>query len=351
MGYSKEVFSLAKMRLDNIRNKNISAYEVRIRKFLLRSQEGAKVKSEIARNAVLVARAVLSGKSVKDQINALRYDNLKLREKLKAILRSSNLPEDYLDPKYSCNECLDTGYVKGKMCDCFKKILRDEAYSALSHLSPLPLSSFSTFNLDFYGEPYIEGNANYVRTKMQKIYNYSVVYADEFSTSSENLFMTGETGLGKTHLSLAIANVVIKKGFGVIYASVPNIVSKLEKEKFRYSSDENTQEHLTQCDLLILDDLGTEYRTQFSSSVIYNVINSRILYKKPTIISTNYSLKLIESDYSKRLVSRLWGNYRLLNFCGKDIRAEKAKIKAANEKNYYSKFSDSKKKVLTAVSN
>ena len=282
---------------------------------------------------------MLTGKNVKDQIKALRYDNLKLRKKLKVILQSLNLPEDYLEPKYSCNECLDTGYVKGKMCNCFKKILRNEAYSALSHLSPLPLSSFRTFNLDYYGETYIAGNVNYVRTKMQKIYNYSVVYANEFGISSENLFMTGETGLGKTHLSLAIADVVIKKGFGVIYASVPNIVSKLEKEKFRYSGDENTLEHLIQCDLLILDDLGTEYRTQFSSSVIYNVINSRILYKKPTIISTNCSLKSIETDYSKRLVSRLWGNYRLLNFCGKDIRAEKAKKKAAAEKNYYNKFS------------
>ena len=332
MSYSKEIFNLARVCLENIRNKNIREYEKRREQFRLRSSEGAKIEGEIARSAAAVARAVISGKEVKSQLIALKNNNLKLRKKLSFILQELNLPDDYLDLKYNCERCLDTGYTNGRMCSCFKKILRNEAYNALSRLSPLSLSNFCSFSLDYYGIPYEDGNVNYVRSKMQKIYNYCVSYASEFSTFSENLFMTGETGLGKTHLSLAIADEVIKKGFGVIYVSVPNIVSKLEKERFRYINDYNTQEYLTQCDLLILDDLGTEYRTQFSNSEIYNIINSRILYNKPTIISTNCSLKLIETDYSKRLVSRLWGNYRLLNFCGKDIRAEKAKRKAAVEK-------------------
>ena len=332
MSYSKEVFNLARVFLENIRNNNISEYEKRRKQFYLKSSEGAKIEGEIARNSVIVAKAVISGKEVKSQLIALKNNNLKLRKKLSVILQELNLPEDYLDLKYDCEKCLDTGYKNGKMCSCFKKILKNEAYNALSRLSPLSLSNFCSFSLDYYGTQYEGGNINYVRSKMQRIYNYCVTYASEFSTFSENLFMTGETGLGKTHLSLAIANEVINKGFGVIYVSVPNIVSKLEKERFRYINDYNTQEYLTQCDLLILDDLGTEYRTQFSNSEIYNIINSRILYNKPTIISTNCSLKLIETDYSKRLVSRLWGNYRLLNFCGKDVRAEKAKRKAAVEK-------------------
>lgn len=332
MSYSKEVFNLARVCLENIRNNNISEYEKRKKQFYMKSSEGAKIEGEIARNAVTVAKAVISGKDVRNQLIILKNNNSKLRQKLRAVLQSLNLPEDYLDLKYDCEKCLDTGYTNGKMCSCFKKILKNEAYNALSRLSPLSLSNFCSFSLDYYGTAYEDGNINYVRSKMQKIYNYCVTYASEFSTFSENLFMTGETGLGKTHLSLAIANEVINKGFGVIYVSVPNIVSKLEKERFRYVINDNTQEYLTQCDLLILDDLGTEYRTQFSSSEIYNIINSRILYNKPTIISTNCSLKLIETDYSKRLVSRLWGNYRLLNFCGKDVRAEKAKRKAAVEK-------------------
>lgn len=332
MSYNKEIFSLAKVILEKVRNKNIKEYEQRKKLFYLKFKEGAKIEDEIARNAVFVAKAVLSGKNVKKQLTALKDNNLKLRNKLKIMLKSANLPEDYLKVKYNCSKCLDTGYIGGIMCSCFKKILRNETYNALSRLSPLSLCSFSTFSLEYYGNTTVDGNTNYIRAKMQKIYNYCAEYAASFSVYSENLFITGETGLGKTHISLAIANDVIKKGFGVIYASVPNIVSKLEKERFKYLGSENTETHLIECDLLILDDLGTEYRTQFSNAALYNIINSRILYKKPTIISTNCSLKLIETDYSKRLVSRLWGNYRLLNFCGKDIRAEKACKKAIMEK-------------------
>ena len=133
--------------------------------------------------------------------------------------------------------------------------------------------------------------------------------------------MQGATGLGKTHLSLAIANVVLNKRFGVIYGSTPNILSKLEKERFRYTRTyEDSEKYLLDCDLLILDDLGTEYSTAYSSSTIYNIINSRIMMSKPTIISTNLSVRELEKVYSERLVSRIMGNHLRLRFLGTDIR-------------------------------
>ena len=156
---------------------------------------------------------------------------------------------------------------------------------------------------------------------MEKILNFCKAYASRFSSSSDNLFMQGATGLGKTHLSLAIANTLINRGHNVIYTSTPNIISKLEKEHFNHTfQDEETEKHLIDCDLLILDDLGTEFQTSFSNATIYNIINSRIMYQKPTIISTNLSVKEIQAAYSKRLVSRIMGNYKRLFFLGNDIR-------------------------------
>ena len=133
--------------------------------------------------------------------------------------------------------------------------------------------------------------------------------------------LTGGTGLGKTHLSLSIAREVINKGFGVIYGSAQNIVSKMENEKFRnYQSSDESERHYIDCDLLIVDDLGTEYTTAFSSAAIYNIINSRIMMSKPTIISTNLTMKDMEKSYTYRMVSRVIGNNIRLEFLGSDIR-------------------------------
>jgi DNA replication protein DnaC len=146
-------------------------------------------------------------------------------------------------------------------------------------------------------------------------------YANNFNKHSESLFMKGSTGLGKTHLSLSIANEVIKKGYGVIYVSAPSLVSQLEKEHFTYNkNDSKTDEMLIDCDLLIIDDLGTEFATQFSNSAIYNIFNSRLLADKPVIINTNLTLQELERQYSQRFVSRITGQATRLDFFGKDIR-------------------------------
>ena len=337
MGYSKEVYTEAKVFLDNLRNKNIKDYEQRRKKFREKCLRGAVIEDKIASTSIFIARSVLSGKNVREELAKLKEEIDGLKKELTLILKKANLPKDYLEIKYNCKICLDAGYVGGIMCDCFKKILRNVTYNRLSRLSPLTLCNFSTFNLDYYNgtgvsPSSVANKSTKEREKMQKIYNFCMDYANNFCIGSVNIFMIGETGLGKTHLSLAIANKVIEKGFGVVYASVPNITSKLEKERFRYLSEENTEKHLSECDLLILDDLGTEYHTPFSNSIMYNIINNRLLLGRSTIISTNCSLKMLESDYSKRLISRIWGNYKLLRFCGSDIRAQKAIYKASLEK-------------------
>ena len=144
--------------------------------------------------------------------------------------------------------------------------------------------------------------------------------ADNFNSHSESILMKGATGLGKTHLSLAIANEAIKRGYGVIYASAPQLVSKLEKIYFSNKEDDSTFDMLVECDLLIIDDLGTEFHSQFSVSQLYNIFNSRMLSNKPVIINTNLTIRDLQENYTDRFVSRICGNARQLDFLGRDIR-------------------------------
>ncbi len=160
---------------------------------------------------------------------------------------------------------------------------------------------------------------------MEKVFHFCKSYADNFTLQSRNLLFVGGTGLSKTHLSLSIANVVVQKGFSVVYDSVQNLVSKLENEHFRNSSEQSgTEDIIYGCDLLILDDLGTEFKSPFVIASLYNLVNTRILTKKPTIISTNLTPEEIEQFYSIRFLSRISGNYVRMPFSGKDIRVLKA---------------------------
>ena len=198
------------------------------------------------------------------------------------------------------------------MQNLFGKLMT-EKLNTDAHLS---LSNFETFSLVYYvGDDYFT---------MQKIFNYTKEYAENFSMSSENILMTGDTGLGKTHLSLAIANTVLQKGFGVLYDSVINILWNIEREHFRYEHSSDVLNTVFDADLLILDDLGTEQETKFYNSMIYNIINTRLVRNKPTIISTNMSYKDISSRYGGKVSSRVATLYRGLKFVGKDVRKQKA---------------------------
>ena len=158
---------------------------------------------------------------------------------------------------------------------------------------------------------------------MKEILDFCRDYAADFATDSPSLLLYGATGLGKTHLSLAIASEAVKKGYGVIYGSAQNLMSRLEKEHFssgRNSEYEGSEQALLECDLLIIDDLGAEFSTQFTVAELYNIINTRIMSRLPVIISTNLTPDGLEQKYTQRITSRIIGNYITLYLCGKDIR-------------------------------
>lgn len=327
MGYSSNVYKAAADRLFERRLKAEKEAEKRREEVYKKLPRVKELEKEISSISIKVARAVLNGKDLTSQMSRLRDENLSMQNELSEILKSNGYPENFFEPSYFCEKCSDTGYYdengKTVVCSCMKQALVQCACDELNKTAPLSLSTFDSFQLDYYEKSTdIKTNIS-PYNHMAKVLSYCKNYAENFNKNSGSLFMKGKTGLGKTHLSLAIANEVIKKGFGVIYVSAPSLAHRLEKNFFSKKDNDPINDMLLECDLLIVDDLGTEFHTQFSISEIYNILNSRILSLKPIIINTNLNLLELEKIYSERFVSRIMGNAEKLDFMGTDIRVIK----------------------------
>ena len=325
MGYSREIHIKAEEVLSKRRQKAFYDAEKRRDEIYKKLPRVREIERLLTRTGIAAAKAVLNGGDTKTELIKLRDENLKLQGELRVLLTKNGYKPEDLEEQYKCPMCSDKGYIDGKMCGCTKKLLRDIAFRELNALSPLSLSSFETFNLNYYSNK-PDKNGNIPHTRLEKIYNFCRDYAEKFGDMNDSMLMEGGTGLGKTHLSLAIARRVIERGYGVIYCSAPNILAVLEKEHFSRDSSRPTQRHLEECDLLILDDLGTEFSTQFTTSTIYNIINTRLSRDKATIVNTNLSLYELKKIYSERLVSRMIGDHIYLEFIGEDVRIVKKRI-------------------------
>lgn len=320
MPYGREIYAGAEKILQERRKNAEDDARRRKEAFYRVCPEARELERRLTGTAVSAARAVLGGKNAHEQLERLKESSLARQAELTGLMNAHGFTD--LEPRYQCPLCRDTGYVNGKMCSCLKKLLRTESYRRLNELTPLSLSTFDTFSLGYYSDS-PRGDRPSDQEIMRNAFRYCVSYAENFSPVSPNLILTGGTGLGKTHLSLAIANEVLQKGFGVVYCSVGNLVSKLEDEHFGRETPGGTADSLQDCDLLILDDLGTEFRSTFSSAAIYNIVNTRLLEQKPTVISTNLLTKEIVDCYSERFASRIIGSYRRILFAGRDVRQQK----------------------------
>ena len=266
---------------------------------------------------------VCSGAADAEQkIAKLREENQDLIDKRKNLLESHGYMPDYTDVKYECEKCGDSGYVGTKMCECMRAKLTLAGYES-SGMSKLMLSqNFDNFDLGYYrGNP-----AHY--ENMTEVYNIMKSYAEEFKAGcGDNLALFGGTGLGKTHLSSAVAGRLIERGFDVLYTGAVTMISDFENRRFGTGMNEEggSVDRYTDCELLIIDDLGTEVINQFTVSCIYNVINTRLNKKLATILSTNLSPTEFRQKYWDRITSRVLGEYRILLFNGNDIRAQKLK--------------------------
>ena len=327
MGYSSNVYKSAQDILFERRLNAEKAADSRRENVYNRIPRIKELEKEISYCGIKAARAVVGGGDVVAQMEQLRSQNLAMQKELKELLISNGYSEDEFEPRYKCKKCSDTGYYdengRTLVCSCLKNALISCACEELNRTAPLALSTFESFNLDYYDKSTDAQTGISPYNQMSTILRYCKNYAQNFCKHSESILMKGATGLGKTHLSLAIANEAIKKGFGVIYTSAPTLTAKLEKEFFGQSDDTDTQNMLMECDLLIIDDLGTEFHGQFSVSQLYNIFNSRMLSNKPVIISTNLTLREMEKIYSDRFISRVCGNAQKLDFLGRDIRIRK----------------------------
>ena len=326
MSYGKDIYAKAEVILRRKKQSAISKSDIRREKIFTEIPRAREIEQLISRSGISAAKAVLFGAKAQMTLRKLKEDNLKLQEELAFLLVSHGYSENDLDVKYDCKECNDTGYIDGRMCSCMKTILRDTAFKELNALSPLELSSFDTFNLNYYSTS-PDKNGNIPRNRLEKFYKFCVSFAESFNGHGRSILMEGGTGLGKTHLSLAIAHRVIERGYGVIYCSTPNILRAMEQEYFSNSSSMITKSNAEKCDLLILDDLGTEFATSYTKSAVYNLINIRMMMNKPVIVSTNLSLNELNELYSDRFISRFVGEHYYLEFIGEDIR-----IKTRTEK-------------------
>lgn len=232
---------------------------------------------------------------------------------IKNLLVKNNITENYAAVNFTCALCSDTGRINGDICKCVHAIAQDMRRKELSKSSPLSLCSFDSFLVSKYTDLK-------AREIMQGMLNYCKEYADDFSKNSSSLYICGSAGIGKTHLALSIANKVIQKGYDVVYVSSQGVFDKIEREHFQANSAD-TMQSLLETNLLILDDLGTEYLTPFVGSCLYDIINTRWNKKLPTIYTSNFVRENeFKARYTEKIVSRLFGSCEILYFVGNDIR-------------------------------
>lgn len=322
MSYSKQMYNEVEKIISERRQHSIEQQEKRKKEIYDVLPQISKIDKAISKTSIDVAKEILSSpNNINEILQGLMLKNTTLQEEKKSLLLKNHYPADYLEIKYFCPTCEDQGFTKHGICECAKKLLKEQAYKNLNMSVNLNNFKFSNFFTDYYPDDCIvsEKSKNTPRDLAKANLKYCENYAYNFSNQSENILMQGGTGLGKTHLSLAIAGCCIEKGFGVIYSSAESLLHKLELDKFQ-NAQEDFLESILSCDLLIIDDLGTEFYNQFTISAFYNIINTRLLEGKATIINTNLTSEELLNKYSARVASRIIGEYHILRFFGKDNR-------------------------------
>ncbi|MBE6806170.1 MAG: hypothetical protein E7526_06655 [Ruminococcaceae bacterium] len=317
MGYSHDTYKAAlKIIRDNAKQKE-SRYNAELAAVYAQIPELEKIDLTLSRIGSNAAIAALSGNF--EGLENLKKESSVLTARKAEILRDAGIEK----PAFSCNMCSDTGYVNGSYCECVKRLAKQMTFENMSKQMPITTEKFENFDLKYYSDkPNADGLVP--RKKMTEVLKIAKEYCINFGNGSKNLLFMGNTGLGKTHISLSIASEIIEKGYGVIYGSAQNLFSEVEKEHFAYTGDTEKMDALLNVDLLVIDDLGTEFMSSFTQSVFYNIVNTRILNNHPTIINTNLSFAELEQRYTPRISSRFLGNYQMIKFFGTDIRQQKA---------------------------
>ena len=323
MAYSTEVVQKAQARLAQAKadqeSKNLRHLMDAYEKLPRLKQIDMELRSTMA----IAAKAILmQGSDAKTEMERVRRENLAL-QKERAELIALHFEEGYLDEDPICDHCGGTGYVGSRMCECLRELCRQEQQKELVLLTG-GTETFNQFRLDYYSDTYDPKYGFSPRTIMERNFQLCRRYAATFSNESGNLMLVGSTGLGKTFLSSCIARAVADRGYSVCYETANHMFNNMERAKF--NGDENAHRECKKyaaCDLLIIDDLGTEMPGQFITAALYGLLNDRLQEKKPMVISTNLNVDDAARRYSPQIASRLHGNFTRLTFVGDDIRVRK----------------------------
>ena len=322
MAYSADVVRRARRVLESQKADHESRQQARLGEVYAALPRIREIDMLLRSSMVEAAQAAfLGGANTMEQV---KQANLALQAERKALILSK-FPAEYAEEKPLCEKCGGSGYIGTAMCACLSEICRQEQKKELSLLA-CGEHRFADFHLDYYPETVDPQYGVSPRVVMGRILSICQKYAQGFTGAAGNLLFNGSTGLGKTMLSACIATEVAEKGYSVAYETAAHLFGKLEKNHFR--PDEESAEDvkkLNTCDLLIIDDLGTELPGNFTVAALYTLLNDRLLAGKPMIISTNLNIDEVRARYSPQIASRLEGSFQLLPFVGNDIRVLKNK--------------------------
>ena len=330
MSYSPNVLRRAQARLSQRREERRDRQEALRRQVYAQLPRVAELDRLLRQTmAQVIAAALREGGDPAAQVAEIRRKNQALQGERAQLLAGHGFPADALDDKPLCARCGDSGWVGSDMCDCLKVLCAQEQIRELSQLLNLGEQSFETFDLGVYSPEVWPAWGRSPRENMEKVLKICRDYAQNFGRYYfNNLFLSGSTGLGKTFLSACIARTVSENGFSVVYDTAGEVFARFEAQKFSRDEEDareardDTRRYLN-CDLLILDDLGSELTTPFVQSALYQLVNSRLTAEKRTVISSNLTMDDVRLRYTPQIASRLEGEFRVLPFFGEDIRLQR----------------------------
>ena len=321
ISYTKEISKKVADAFAEKRRASKQEADKRRNEVYLRAPEVMEIDRALSKTGLKIyGEAMRGGRETLDaRIAALQKENEELLRARASLMEAAGFPSDYMRERHECDKCSDTGYIGIDPCECLIKAFRKQSYLSSGLGKILTSQDFSNFDVKIYPEA--------SRRMMSFIYKKAQEFAENFSESEpQNIMFYGKTGLGKTHLSTAIAKRVIDRGFTVIYDSAMNIMHTFEKERFSREDTPITTDKYFDCDLLIIDDLGAEFMSSFTHATLLNILNTRIYAGKSTLISTNLDdTEALKKTYDDRVVSRLVGEFRQYRFEGNDIRLGKGK--------------------------
>ncbi len=310
--------TLANKELEALRKKNRELQDIRRGEVMLKAPGLSDIESSLMKQGARLLNCVLNrGKDfeeIKASIQTLQAQKVEL-------LKKNGFSEDYLDDIHNCKLCGDTGFIEGRRCQCLKNLILKHIGENSNLTEYMRKQTFENFDRSLFAN---QGDDSHKVLKiMQTLCDKALKFAESFDETSENFLIMGNAGTGKTYITSCIGNRALERGKTVYYQTAFKLFEMLENAKFRKGEEDTSEvvKYIYNVDLLIIDDLGTEFNTQFTSAALFDIINSRIISGKSTIISSNLAFDDLSNIYSQRITSRFLGDYTIVQTTGKDLRS------------------------------